>query len=84
MKLALTWSILATLATTANGLYRAVNEVLFICNPVDYTKVMPAIMKQQPDGTWINRFPHPTKLIQSTYVPTNKAIIGLGKRYFLD
>lgn len=75
--------ILAALATTANGLYRAVNEVLFICNPVDYyTKVMPAIMMQQPDGTWINKFPHPTKLIQSAYVPTNKAVIGLGKRYF--
>lgn len=75
--------VLAALAVTANGLYRTVNEVLLICNPVDYyTKVMPAIMKQQPDGTWISRFPHPTKLIQSAYVPTNKAIIGLGKRYF--
>lgn len=75
--------ILAALAVTANGLYRAVNEVLFICNPVDYyTKVMPAVMKQQPDGTWISRFPHPTKLIQSAYVPANKAVIGIGKRYF--
>jgi HK97 family phage major capsid protein len=75
--------ILAALAVTVNGLYRAVNEVLFICNPVDYyTKIMPAIMKAQPDGSYVSRFPHPTKLIQSVYVPANKAIIGLGKRYF--
>jgi HK97 family phage major capsid protein len=75
--------ILAALAVTVNGLYRAVNEVLFICNPVDYyTKIMPAIMKAQPDGSYVSRFPHPTKLIQSVYVPANKAIIGLGRRYF--
>ncbi|MDD4528236.1 MAG: phage major capsid protein, partial [Candidatus Margulisbacteria bacterium] len=75
--------ILAALAVGPNGLYRTVNEVLFICNPVDYyTKIMPAIMKIQPDGSYVSRFPHPTKLIQSVYVPTNKAIIGLGRRYF--
>jgi len=75
--------ILAALAVGPTGLYRTVNEVLFICNPVDYyTKIMPAIMKIQPDGSYVSRFPHPTKLIQSVYVPANKAIIGLGKRYF--
>lgn len=75
--------ILAALAVGPTGLYRNVNEVLFICNPVDYyTKVMPAIMKQQPDGSYVSRFPHPTKLMQSVYVPANKAIIGLGRRYF--
>lgn len=75
--------ILASLAVAPNGLYRNVNEVLLICNPVDYyTKIMPAIMKIQPDGSYVSRFPHPTKLIQSVYVPANKAIIGLGKRYF--
>ena len=41
--------ILASLAVGPNGLYRNVNEVLFICNPVDYyTKVTPAIMREQP------------------------------------
>lgn len=75
--------ILASLAVGSNGLYRAVNEVLFICNPVDYyTKIMPAVMSRQPDGSFVTRFPHPTKLIQSVYVPANKAIIGIGKRYF--
>jgi len=75
--------ILAALAVGPNGLYRNVSEVLFICNPVDYyTKVMPAVMYRMPDGTWGSRFPFPTKVIQSVYVPANKAIIGLGRRYF--
>lgn len=75
--------ILAALAVGPNGLYRNVGEVLFICNPVDYyTKIMPSVMYRLPDGTWANRFPFPTKVIQSVYVPANKAVIGIGKRYF--
>lgn len=75
--------LLASLAVGPNGLYRNVSEVLFICNPVDYyTKVMPSVMYRLPDGTWANRFPFPTKVIQSVYVPANKAIVGIGKRYF--
>lgn len=75
--------ILASLAVGPTGLYRTVGEVLFICNPVDYyTKVMPAVMHRLPDGTWMSRFPFPTKVIQSVYVPANKAVIGIGRRYF--
>ena len=75
--------ILAALAVGPNGLQRNVGEVLFICNPVDYyTKIMPAVMYRLPDGTWANRFPHPTRVIQSVYMPANKAVIGIGKRYF--
>lgn len=75
--------ILAALAVSPNGLYRNVSEVLFICNPVDYyTKVMPSVMYRLPDGTWASRFPFPTKVMQSVYVPANKAIIGIGNRYF--
>lgn len=75
--------ILASLAVGPTGLYRTVSEVLFICNPVDYyTKVMPAVMHRLPDGTWMSRFPFPTKVIQSVYVPANKAVIGIGRRYF--
>lgn len=75
--------ILAALAVGPNGLYRTISEVLFICNPVDYyTKAMPAVMRQLPDGTWVSRFPFPTKVIQSVYVPANKAVIGIGRRYF--
>lgn len=72
--------ILAALAVSPNGLYRNVTEVLLICNPVDYyTKIMPAVTDRINHEA---RWPHPTKVIQSAYVPANKAVIGLGKRYF--
>jgi len=75
--------ILAALAVGPNGLQRTISQVLLICNPVDYyTKVMPAVMYQQPDGTWVSRFPFPTKVTQSVYVAANKAVIGIGRRYF--
>ena len=76
-------ALIADLAVGPNLLYRNVTEVLFICNPVDYyTKVMPAVMYQNADGTWVSRFPFPTKVIQSVHVSANEAIIGIGKRYF--
>lgn len=76
-------ALIAELAVGPNRLYRKVSEVLFICNPADYyTKVMPAVMYQQPDGTWVSRFPFPTKVIQSVHVEANQAILGIGKRYF--
>lgn len=72
--------ILATLAVGPNGLYRNVSEVLFICNPVDYyTKIAPAVTDRISHDV---RWPFPTRVIQSAYVPANKAIIGIGKRYF--
>lgn len=75
--------ILTTLSVAPTGLQRTISEVLFICNPVDYyTKVAPAVSYRMADGTWANRFPFPTRVIQSVYVPSNKAIIGLGERYF--
>lgn len=76
-------ALIAGLAVGPNNLYRIVSEVLFICNPADYyTKVIPAVMYQQPDGTWVSRFPFPTKVIQSVHVEANQAILGIGKRYF--
>ena len=77
-------AFLAQLATDDNGNARAVTEVLFIGNPTDYlTKVMPATTMLKPDGTYAgNVTPIPTRIIQSVQVPSGKAIIGLGKRYF--
>ena len=55
-------ALISALATSPNNLARTVNEVIFLVNPVDYfTKLLPAIMFQQPDGTWVNRFPFPQK-----------------------
>lgn len=76
-------AIISDLVTSPNGLQRTVSEVIMIVNPVMYfTKLLPAVMYQQPDGTWINRFPFPTRIIQSVYVPNNEAIIGIPNRYF--
>lgn len=76
-------ALVAGLAVGPNGLSRTVSEVLLIVNPVTYfQKVMPATTYQNADGTFVQKFPFPTKVIQSVYVPANKAIIGLGRRYF--
>jgi hypothetical protein len=74
--------LIAQLAVGPNGLNRTVGEVLLVCNPVDYyTKIMPAIMFQQPDGTWVSRFPYPTRIVQSAYVASGKAVLGIARRY---
>lgn len=76
-------AIISELATGPNGLSRPVTEVLLIVNPVDYfTKLIPAVTVRAADGTYVERFPFPTKVIQSVHVPSGEAIIGIGKRYF--
>ena len=56
-----------------------------VVNPTDYlTKVMPSTTIRAADGTYVNNvFPLQTKVIQSTEVPTGKAIFGLANRYFM-
>lgn len=76
-------AIVAALSVGPNGLYRNVTEVLLVVNPVDYfTKLIPAVTVRAADGTYVERFPFPTRVIQSAYVPANKAVIGIAKRYF--
>lgn len=78
-------TLLATMAVDANGKSRVIDKVLLIVNPTDYlTKIMPATTVRSTDGTYTNNvFPFPTTVIQSVQVPTGKAIIGLGNRYFM-
>ncbi len=75
--------ILAALSVGPTGLNRAISEVIFIVNPVDYfTKLMPATT-QMVNGTWVKDiFPFPTRVIQSVHMPQGEAIIGLANRYF--
>lgn len=76
--------IISELAVGPNGLYRNISEVILIVNPVDYfKKLIPAVTVRAADGTYVERFPFPTRVIQSVHVPLNEAIIGLGKRYFM-
>ena len=76
--------LVSQLADGPNGVKRTIKEVLLIVNPVDYlTKIMPAT-SQLVNGVWVKDvFPFPTKVVQSTRVPANSAIMGIGKKYFM-
>lgn len=77
-------ALLAQLAVDEQGKTRKVDDVILLVNPVDYfTKVMPATTIMAPDGTYRNNvLPYPMTIIQSTAVPSNRAIIGSAKKYF--
>ena len=78
-------TITAKMAAAPNGGTRVVNHVILLVNPVDYLqKVMPCTTVQAADGTYkTGVFPFPTTVIQSAAVPSNRAIMGLGNRYFM-
>lgn len=78
-------TLLAGMSKTPNGHARSVERVIMVVNPNDYlTKIMPATTIRAADGTYVsNVFPFPTTVIQSVQVPENRAIIGLGDRYFM-
>lgn len=62
---------------------RTVNEVLLIVNPATYlSKVYPAVTIMNANGTYVQSFPFPTRVIQSNAVPANKAIFGVDQKYF--
>ena len=64
--------------------HRPVSKVILVVNPTDYfTKIMPATTIRNSDGGYNNNvFPFPTTVIQSTSVPTGKAIFGIAEKYF--
>lgn len=64
---------------------RKIANVLMIVNPTDYlTKIMPATTIRGTDGLYRNDvLPFPTKVVQSVQVEEGKAVIGLGKRFFM-
>lgn len=77
--------LLAQISQTPNGNTRKITEVLLVVNPVDYlTKIMPATTVRGTDGAYKNDIlPFPTRVVQSGAVPTGKAVMGLGRRYFM-
>ena len=78
-------AILGTMAVDGKGNTRKISEVILVVNPIDYlTKIMPATTIRNVNGTYTNNvFPFPTKVIQSVVVTQGKAILGLGKQYFM-
>lgn len=77
-------AIAAQLTKTAAGNNRPLENLIFVVNPETYlTKVMPATTNYV-NGKWINDvMPIPCTIIQSCAVPKDRAVFGLGKRYFM-
>lgn len=78
-------NLVAQLAKTQYGKARAVTGLVLVCNPQDYFKlVLPATTLLTPEGQYVNNvLPYPTTIIQSVAVESGKAILGIGKNYFL-
>lgn len=77
-------TIAAQLTKTEAGNNRPLDNLIFVVNPKTYlTKVMPATTNFV-QGKWVNDImPIPCTIIQSCAVPDDRAIFGLGKRYFM-
>lgn len=77
-------ALLALLANTPGGKKRNVRDVILVVNPADYyTKIMPATTIPSADGTYRRDvMPYPIDIIQSAYVPSNHAVLGMAYRYF--
>ena len=73
------------MAKTEKGIYRKIEKVGLICNPVDYlNKVMPATTVLNAAGTYTNNiFPVPTEVFQSAELSEGTAILCLPKEYFM-
>ena len=69
----------------SNNGKRVVTRLLMVVNPVDYlTKIFPATTVLAADGTYRNNvLPFPTTVVQSPAVEQGKAVIGIGKKYFM-
>jgi len=78
-------TILNTLSINSNGKVRAVTDLIMVVNPSDYyTKVFSGSTVRTADGTYRSDvLPYPCKVITSPAVPSNKAIFGMPKRYFM-
>lgn len=72
------------MATLTNDGKRKVASALFIVNPYDYYSIiLPSIYYRTADGRWVSNLPFPIDFVQSCEVAKGKAIMGIGKKYFL-
>lgn len=73
------------LSVTKNDNPRKVTGKLFmVVNSADYIEyVKPAICVQNHTGDWVDRSPHAIDIVESAYVPSGKAILGIKKQYAL-
>lgn len=77
--------LISTLATSPTGKQRTVGTPIFVVNPTDYFKIVfPATTILTPNGIYATDvLPYPTKIIQSVAVPSNHAVLGIGRLYFM-
>ncbi|HEK9101972.1 TPA: phage major capsid protein [Bacillus pseudomycoides] len=72
------------MAPLTDGGKRNVANVIMVVNPVDYwSRVFPAITFRNANGEYVQNTAIPIQFIQSTEVPTGKAVGGMAKDYFL-
>lgn len=72
------------MASLTNDGKRKVPSALFIVNPFDYyATILPSIYYRASDGRWVNNLPFPITFVQSCEVAKGKAVMGIGKNYFL-
>lgn len=78
-------NLVSKLVANENGKIRTVDGLIMVVSPSDYYKiVMPATTLLTPNGGYVpNVLPVPTQIIQSVAVTEGKAVLGMGKRYFL-
>lgn len=77
-------AIAAQLTKTPAGNRRPLEGLIFVVNPETYLKKFMPATSNLVNGRWINDvMPIPCTVIQSCAVPDDRAIFGLGKRYFM-
>lgn len=77
--------VIASMCKTESGVYRKIDGVGLICNPVDYFKrVMPATTVANMGGTYTKDvFPVNTTVFQSAELTEGEAILFLPEEYFM-
>lgn len=77
--------LLANLVVNEKGKKRKIENILLICNQMDYFKrIMPATTPQNSNGTYQNDvFPYKTEVIISNELEDGEAVLCLPKEYFM-
>ncbi len=77
--------LLANLVVNEKGKKRKIENILLICNQMDYFKrIMPATTPQNSNGTYQNDvFPYRTEVVISNELEDGEAVICLPKEYFM-
>ena len=76
---------LAKVAVDSKGKARNVSDIILVVNSIDYyTKVYPATTVMTGDGRYVRDvLPYPMTVIPSAAVTSNRAVFGMGKKYFM-